>query len=44
MDIDQRLSDSQRWQPVLYWGMTRAMVRLELLVQEGTGLQQRLST
>jgi superfamily I DNA and RNA helicase len=44
MDIDQRLSDSRRWQPVLYCGMTRAMVRLELLVQEGTGLQQRLST
>jgi len=43
MDIDQRLSDSKRWQAVLYCGMTRAMVRLELLVQEGSGLQQRLA-
>lgn len=43
MDIDQRLSDSKRWQAVLYCAMTRAMVRLELLVQEGSGLQQRLA-
>lgn len=43
MDIDRRLGDSQRWRPVLYCGMTRAMVRLELLVQEGTDLQQRLT-
>jgi hypothetical protein len=43
MDIDQRLSDASRWRPILYCGMTRAMVRLELLVQDGTGLQQRLA-
>jgi hypothetical protein len=43
MDINQRLSDSKRWRPVLYCGMTQAMVRLELLVQDGTGLQERLS-
>lgn len=42
-DIDQRLSDSKRWQAVLYCGMTHAMVRFELLVQEGPRLQQRLS-
>lgn len=41
--IDQRLSDSKLWQAVLYCGMTRAMVRPELLVQEGSGLQQRLA-
>jgi len=38
MDIDERVAASERWRQVLYCGMTRAMVRLEVLVQEGSAL------
>ena len=43
VDIDETLVDSESVRRILYCGMTRATVRLELVVQEGNPWQKKFS-